>query len=112
MKALYLVPLLGLLACAGKPSAAAKSPAHASVGDCNQVYRHILTLKEDEITTDENRHYTAEQHQWGVHLLDQEYLNNGTTGAFFQFCLAKMTPDQIRCSLRSDTLVGINACRL
>jgi hypothetical protein len=108
MKALYLLPLLGLLACVSQKPAA---DAHVSVKDCGHLYHHILEVQVDNVI-DSCFVMTPTQREKAMTLLDRQYREDDTLSRFYRYCYQHMTVKQVQCSMSSKTIEGIDSCKV
>jgi hypothetical protein len=106
MKILYLLPFLGLLACATQKPA----ESHVNFKDCAQLYYHILEIKIGD-SVDLYGVMTPKQHQQALESLDTEYRQRNTTDNFLRYCYQHMSPQQVSCSMSSVTMDGIDNCK-
>jgi hypothetical protein len=107
MKMLYLLPLLGLLACGPHKPA---TQAHLAMQDCDNLYQHILELQINRV--DFGYTLSPDDRQEALRLLDQEYQQRGTTDRFYRYCSTYLTTEQFKCAETSRSFEEIDNCKI
>lgn len=108
MKYLYLLLILSMTACYKNTN---KVFVPANMDECVSLYNHILELEVDQTLFGKVELNSVARRE-AIKLLNEELSQQGTTGRFYQYCISKMTSDQVQCGLRASNIDNINACKL
>src|SRR5579864_4816349 len=111
MKYHHLLPtvLFGIIGCAHSHVQAPNPTEKATVADCKNVYKSILTMViTDQVNTEGTMSPKEEEGaEWE---LDQAWEESGTKEKFFRYCQASMTPNQIECALHMNHVDELRPC--
>lgn len=102
---------IALTICSGcYASSTVKTPSHNNrVDDCNDVYQRVLGLTFDQ-QVDPQHEYGGDKREYGIHLLNEQFVESGARQKFYKFCINKMSEEQIACVKTVTTVEGMDTC--
>ncbi len=84
-------------------------PPQDKASVCNSLYEHILELV---LTQDiyQFQSTSPEEKVEARRQLDVQYIDDGTSTRFYDYCMRKMTYKQVSCAFQATSLGAMNLC--